>query len=147
MSNYTEQNFFDSSNVLNLKDSDIRFAFGIEGYLDKELKDSPKYVKTFVRLVTRKDGVDSETILPYHKCTSDDFDQFAPPSADSTALIQSIKTNEKRGLFCLDFDKIGGLLQIQSIEDDDNYQRIELLLVPCNYVHAELGDIGDSVSP
>ena len=41
VSTYTEQNFFDSSNVLNLKESGIRFAFGIEGFLDKELKDSP----------------------------------------------------------------------------------------------------------
>ena len=79
MSTYTEQNFFDSSNVLNLKDSDIRFAFGIEGFLDKKLKNDPRYVKTLFRLWGKRGGEPYEKIMPYHKCTAEDFDQFAPP--------------------------------------------------------------------
>ena len=33
-------------------------------------------------------------------------------------------------------------------EDDNNYQRWEYILVPCNYLHKELGeDIGDTIDP
>ena len=40
---------FDSTNVVNLKDSGLRFAFGIEGYLDSELKNDNRFVKSMVR--------------------------------------------------------------------------------------------------
>lgn len=48
VSTYTEVNFFNSDDILNLRDSGLRVAFGIEGYLDNELKDDPRYVKTLV---------------------------------------------------------------------------------------------------
>ena len=35
VSSYYEQNFFDSSEVINFKEKGIRLAFGIEGFLDK----------------------------------------------------------------------------------------------------------------
>ena len=70
--------------MVNLKERNLRFAFGIEGYLDKQLKDDPRYVKWIVRLYT-KTGADDrrETLLPYHKCTVEDFDSFAEPRKDS----------------------------------------------------------------
>mmetsp|Transcript_31913 Transcript_31913/g.39629 ORF Transcript_31913/g.39629 Transcript_31913/m.39629 type:complete len:121 (-) Transcript_31913:819-1181(-) len=79
VSTYLEQNFFDSSERMNLKERGVRFAFGIEGFLDKELKNDPRYVKTLFRLWGKREGQAYEKILPFHKCTAEDFDQFAPP--------------------------------------------------------------------
>ena len=146
VSTYTELNQFDSSDVLNLRDTNIRVAFGIEGYLDNELKNDPRYVKTIVRLWQKKDGVAGETILPFHKCTAEDFDHFAAPASDAVGMLEDMKTSDVRGLYCLDYDEIGHLLDLRSREDDDNYARLELVLLPCNYVHAEFGDVGDSIS-
>ena len=39
-----------------MKAFDLRFAWAIEGYTDKELKNDPRYVKTIMRLSGRKDG-------------------------------------------------------------------------------------------
>ena len=52
----------------------------------------------------------------------------------------------RQGLFCLDWDKIGDILEIWSVETDDNYQRFEAVIVPCNYIHNEFSDIGDSIA-
>lgn len=46
----------------------MRVAFGVEGFLDGETKDSPDYVKYLVRLTGKKDGVTYEHILDYHIC-------------------------------------------------------------------------------
>ena len=45
LAQYTETNVFDFNDQLNLNDIDFRFAFTIEGYLDQEMKDDPKYIK------------------------------------------------------------------------------------------------------
>ena len=39
-----------------MKEHNLRFAWAIEGYNDKELKNDPRYVKTLVRLSGRKNG-------------------------------------------------------------------------------------------
>ena len=144
LSTYTDYSYFDSKDVLNLRDKKIKVAFGIEGFLDKELKYDPQYVKNMVRLWRKQDGVESQTILPYHLCTNEELDEFETPVRESEAMIESIKQSEKRGLFCLDYDSIGDLSEIWGIEDDENYQRMELILLPCNYVHAEFGHTGDA---
>ena len=58
-----------------------------------------------------------------------------------------MKKSEARGLFCPDWQQLDDELAIWSIEDDDNYQRLELVLLPCNYVHAEFGPTDDYVRP
>ena len=58
-----------------------------------------------------------------------------------------MKTQKERGLYCFDWDALSDDLVIQSIEDDNNYQRIELLVLPCNYIHKEFGNVGDSIAP
>ena len=104
VSSYIEQNFFDSSDVINFKEKGIRFAFGIEGFLDKELKQDERYVKKIMRLVGKKDGLPYERIMPYHKCTEADFEEFAPPQPEAEGMLKSMKTSKTRGLFCLDWD-------------------------------------------
>ena len=57
ITSYTEREAVTKFDVTNLRDAGIRFAFGIEGFLDKELKDDPAYVKWIVRQMGRLDGV------------------------------------------------------------------------------------------
>ena len=49
ISAYESAMHFDSTNVVNLKESGLRFAFGIEGFLDSELKNDNRFVKSMVR--------------------------------------------------------------------------------------------------
>ena len=107
VSSYLQSGVLDSTNVVNFKEKNLRFAFGVEGFLDKELKDDPKYVKSIVRFITRVDGVNEERFVDYHKCTASDFEDFAPPSADSASLLETYKTNPDRNLYCIDWDKLG----------------------------------------
>ena len=49
-------------------------------------------------------------------------------------------------MFCVELgDLAEGELSIYGVENDDNYQRWEFVLLPCNYVHAELGQVGDII--
>ena len=54
VSEVIEQNFFDYKKRLNLGDIGFKVAFSVEGYKDNEMKDDPRYVKYFVRLINRK---------------------------------------------------------------------------------------------
>ena len=123
--------------MIDLKEHDISIAFSVEGFLDGEVKDDPAYVKYLVRLYGKQDGEEYERILDYHKCTSDELDNFAEPSKDALAPLAHYKEGKKRHLFCIDEDKLEeGELSVWGIENDDNYQRFEFVLLPCNYVHA-----------
>ena len=62
-------------------------------------------------------------------------------------MLESMKTSKTRGLYCFDWDDFGEDLSVWSVTDDDNYQRIEIVLLLCNYIHAEFGDVGDAVAP
>ena len=146
VSSFMKYSVFDSSNVVTFREKGIRFAFGIEGFHDKELKDDPRYVKTMVRLWGFKNGESYQQLFPYKKCTAEDFDELAPPTPEAAGLLESYKTSEKRRLYCLDWDKFGDELAIWGTEDIEiSYQRLEFVVVPCNYVHTEFGDIGDYV--
>lgn len=57
-----------------------------------------------------------------------------------------MKNDPKRGLMCLDWNDDEPLL-IYGKERNDEYQRIEIVLVPCNYIHTHLGYTGDSIAP
>ena len=38
-----------------------------------------------------------------------------------------------------------GEFSVWGVDNDENYQRWEFVLLPCNYVHKEFGDVGDTV--
>ena len=54
----------------------------------------------------RDGGQSVETILDFHMCTEEDFKDFPPATLDSERVLNSILTDPKRGLFCLDWDKL-----------------------------------------
>ena len=147
VSSFLKQGVFDSKNVFNFRDKGIRFAFGVEGFFDKETKDDPRYVKGFARLYSKKDGKNYQRLLPYKKCTVEDFDSFPAPVPEALGLLEEYKRGTSRYLYCLDWEEVGNELSIWGIEDDEiSYQRFEFVLVPCNYLNQEFGDAGDIIA-
>lgn len=147
VSSFLKRGVFDSGYIFNFESYNIRFAFGVEGFFDKQTKDDPRYVKGLARFWGYKEGRSYERIYPYHKCTAEDFARFAPPAPEAEGLLKAYTEDPKRYLFCLDWERYGDELAIWGIEDDEaSYQRFEFVLFPCNYVHTEFGDTGDSVS-
>ena len=63
---------------MNLNDRNFRVAVAFDGYLDRELKADPRYVKWIFRVAYKKDDVMYETILPHHMCTEEDYAEFYP---------------------------------------------------------------------
>ena len=105
LAQYVEPNVYDMNERLNLNDINFRFAFTIEGYLEKTMKADPAYVKYLVRIFGIKDGVEYQDFIPYHKCTDDDWAQFHPPSDSSREDWETVRDDPKRGFFCLDWSK------------------------------------------
>ena len=61
------------------------------------------------------------------------------PAVDSTSIRQYMGQNPSKRLYCLNWDQLKeDELSVYGVENDDNYQRFEFILVPCNYVHAEI---------
>ena len=129
--------------VLNLssKDNSFKMAFSVESYIKpKVMKNSPEYVKWLFRLFKIKDGVSTHTEIDTHLCTEEDYAQFYPIQGSQVDLLDDIKNNPDRGFLC--FDETGeGVpdFDIYGSETMDNYQRLEVIMMPCNSVMTEAG--------
>ena len=73
----------------------------------------PRYNKFLVRLDGARDGIPFEKMLTYHKCEEEDYAEFYPVGRSHVENFNSIKTNEKRGLYCVD--------QFDELETDGNW--------------------------
>ena len=56
--------------------------------------------------------------------------------------MQEIKDDPKRGFYCIDFDNE---IDIFGNENDKNYKRLEVLLLPCNVINSEVGPLESAV--
>ena len=122
ISTFVEQSYFDGTNVINFKETGLRFAFGIEGNIDRALKDDKRYVKWLVRALYKvSENERAERIIPYHRCTEADLDKFQPPSIDSAPLFEAYRSNvgSHRGLYCFDWDQHGDILSIWGGSSND----------------------------
>ena len=50
--------------------------------------------------------------------------------------MDQIKADEERGFVCIDWTKED--FKIYGLETDENYSKLEAILVPCNYLHNEI---------
>ena len=66
--------FYDSEKQVDLVQEGLRVAFGVEGYLDGETKDDPRFVKYLVRIFGKRNGTEYEHKLDYHTCSSEELD-------------------------------------------------------------------------
>ncbi len=69
ISEIEEKSYYDQTDKLSLSDINFKFAVAVEGYIDKELKIDPRYVKFMARIVTVREAKNYETILPFDYCT------------------------------------------------------------------------------
>lgn len=85
----------------------MRFAFGVEGFLDKKLKNDTSYVKSFARLFGHRNGHEYEKLIPFHICSDEDYQGFKKPSQSTRGLFDYYKTKKERFLYCLDWETYG----------------------------------------
>ena len=74
VSQVLDKDIFTFEDKLALADIDFRIAFTFEGYLSREIKNDPRYVKYLVRIFGIHEGEEYEHILPYHLCTDEDWE-------------------------------------------------------------------------
>ena len=146
ISTFRERGVITKHEHLNLRDAGLSFAFGIEGYNDRELKDDPRFVKVITRQIGRLDGKKYERILPHRRCKPEDYDHFYPPMEEASAMVETYKTDPTRNLWCIDWEELGDDIEVfGNWQDESKYQRIEFVVAPCNYVHTALGWDGDYI--
>ena len=69
------------------------------------------------------------------------------PDTDSAALLEKYRTDPDKYLYCIDWKKVGDKITIWGSQaNQENYQRLEFVLVPCNYVHSYYGYEGDFIA-
>ena len=83
----------------------------------------------------KRNGSKFEEILPFHKCTDADYAGFYPPAKRSQAALKEIRENPKKSLFCL--DDWADNLYIGGDESITEWSAMEMIMVPCNYIHRE----------
>ena len=76
----TQPEAIDDQEVINIGQSNFRFAFTLENIYRTDIKNDPAFMRWRVRHYGRKDGVKFQNILPIHNCTADDLAQFYPVS-------------------------------------------------------------------
>lgn len=57
----------------------FRFAFTVESYKKPYVqKNDPTYIKYVTRVYGKRNGKYFQKIIPYHKCTAEDYAEFSP---------------------------------------------------------------------
>ena len=102
--NFTDiEDYFSLDERLDLNEIGFKIAWSVEGNLDNKNKNDSRYVKWLVRFYGKEDGVKVETVLPVHKCTEEDYEQFSEIEPKSKLFLEKIKSSEDRGLYCIDW--------------------------------------------
>ena len=85
-------------------------------------------------------------MLPYHTCTEEDYAEFYPVENSSSKLLNAVRSNPDRGFLCIDWTD-DNPVEFVGESNDNDYTRLDVMIVPCNYIHIEMGYEGDSVYP
>ena len=70
--------YFDGSEMFDLNKANYRIAFSFQGKEDLKLKNDERYVKILALQRGKRDGQLIEKSLNFHRCTTEDFEQFYP---------------------------------------------------------------------
>ena len=68
------------------------------------MKNDPSYVRWIFKIAGFKDNERYERLLPSHKCTDADYDEFYPINPDQAVDLQKMREDPDRGFLCLDWD-------------------------------------------
>ena len=75
MNSFYKENNYESGDGIDLVERNVKIAFTIEDtYGVKKQKNDPRYVKWFVMLGGELNGKPFQSMIPYHKCTDEDYD-------------------------------------------------------------------------
>ena len=129
-----EPNALQDSDRLNLKSAGLYVAFNAEDFGRKALHD-PRYTKWVVNLYGYSGGEVYERALDHHECTPEDLEKFAPPTREAATVLEATMQSDESSLMCLDWDKDGDNIEIWGAESGYEYQRLEFIFVPCNFIH------------
>ena len=148
VSQFMEYDVRSSDEKVNLHEWGFQFAFAIEGYRDEQLKDDPRFVKGFAKMRGKKQGKKFEKIIPYHKCTESDWENFPPPAQSAQSSLESYLEDPDRNLYCLDQEILREEVTIWGTErDPSNYQQFQFLFTPCNYINSDDDFVSDECIP
>ena len=79
VASYERPNPTDYENPINLNAIGFRVAFAwYDVWPEKIPRDDPAYIKNYATYIQIKDNVRTDTLLPLHKCTDEDFAEFFP---------------------------------------------------------------------
>ena len=79
ITSYERPNPTDYENPINLNAIGFRVAFAwYDVWPEKIPRDDPAYIKNYATYIQIKDNVRTDTLLPLHKCTDEDFAEFFP---------------------------------------------------------------------
>ena len=107
------------------------------------MKIDERYIKMFVRVTGQIDGESFTREIPFDKCTDADYAEFLPVSDGSAYLLNELKTNPKRGLWCINMEEAD--ISIFGNELDRNHTRFEIVVLPCNHRLTQLGGKDDRI--
>ena len=136
--------YYSISDAISFSEVGFKAAFTLESYQEGYTVNDPRYIKWIARSYTKKDGKSSETLHPISKCSAEKLSQFSPVAQKSRDKFKKITEDENRGLYCV--NPVEDLV-VQGEKSNDDYTRVEILFVPCNYIHSHLGYTEDFVSP
>ena len=78
-----------ANQFINLNERKFKFALTFESFLSPKIqKNDPRYVKYFFRIYGKRKGIEYQKILPYHKCTDADYDDFYPAKKQSAPVLK-----------------------------------------------------------
>ena len=122
-----------------------RMAFTIENKESRYAINDPRYVKWIIRQYEKRGKKLTERRLLVHRCTDEDFEMFYPVAKKDAAELGALKEAEDRGLFCLDKWE-DELLLVGGEYNENEYNSLDLIMSPCNYIHHEMSEWGDTVN-
>ena len=86
-----------------LDEINFKMAFTIEGFIERKMKNDPRYVKWIVRMFGQADGEEYEKIIPHHKCTYEEIAAFSTPDPKDAETVEKFMADPDRGFYCIDY--------------------------------------------
>ena len=120
-------------------------AFTIEGYFDKKRKDDERYVRFYVNIYGKRNGKTFSQIVPHHKCSSAELAAFSPIAPEDQIKFEQVITDKDRGFYCIDWENED--LKLQGSWTQSDYQTIDFIFVPCNFIDPSNDFYEENISP
>ena len=99
-----------------------------------------------IRIYGKQNGINFQRVLSYHKCTDEEYEEFQPIKQTAAGLLKEIRENPERGMYCIEWND-DDPIKLYGTGHEDDFARIDVIFVPCNYLHTMLDYKGDTIHP